>query len=198
MARVFLAEAGQCRPLECCAHACARLRILFLFFTANYTPERLLACVLINWRCIVRPQNYTPIVRQPFHRRCQPPAVSFLAKCFVAAALHRRAVMGGGVFLGEGGHTGSAVFVCASLSQNQAGQGAETRRHLVRATRQVVRTAGHFASPRQYALAGIYLLWSFLGAFHAVSLGGYGESRTFEASGRLPVQHCRHVRNNCS
>lgn len=101
-------------------------------------------------------------------------------------------------FLGEGGRTGRAVFVCASLSQDQAGQGAETRLRLVRATRQVVRTAGRFASPRQYALAGIYLLWSFLGAFHAVSLGGYGESRTFEASGRLPVQHCRHVRNNCS
>lgn len=101
-------------------------------------------------------------------------------------------------FLGEGGCTGRAVLVCASLSQDQAGQGAETRLRLVRATRQVVRTAGHFASPRQYALAGIYLLWSFLGAFHAVSLGGYGESRTFEASGRLPVQHCRHVRNNCS
>ena len=97
MVRVFLAEAGQCRPLDFCALARARLRILFLFFTANYTPERLLACVLINWRCIVHPQNYTPIVRQPFHRRCQPSAVPFPAECFVAAALHRRAVMGGGV-----------------------------------------------------------------------------------------------------
>lgn len=194
----FLQRRGSAVPLISIPARARAYIFLFLFFTANYTPERLLACVLINWRCIVHPQNYTPIVRQPFHRRCQPPAVPFPAECFVAAALLRRAVMGGGVFLGEGGCTGRAVLVCASLSQNQAGQGAETRQRLVRATRQVVRTAGHFASPRQYALAGIYLLWSFLGAFHAVSLGGYGESRTFEASGRLPVQHCRHVRNNCS
>ena len=198
MARVFLAEAGQCRPLDFYPRACARLHIFIpVFYCKLYTGE-------VIGLCFNKLAVYSPSTK--LYTNCSPalsPQMSAVRRTLPGGMFRCSRFASSGRdgrwrFLGEGGRTGRAVFVCASLSQNQAGQGAETRRHLVRATRQVVRTAGHFASPRQYALAGIYLLWSFLGAFHAVSLGGYGESRTFEASGRLPVQHCRHVRNNCS
>ena len=45
MARVFLAEAGQCRPLECCAHAYARLRIFIpVFYCKLYIGEVIGLC----------------------------------------------------------------------------------------------------------------------------------------------------------
>lgn len=199
MARAFLAEAGQCRPLECCVHACARLHIFIpVFYCKLYIGE-------VIGLCFNKLAEYSPSTK--LYTNCSPapsPQMSAVRRTLPGGMFRCSRVASSGrdgrwrFFRGRRAYKERCICVCFPVAKSGRAGGAETRQRLVRATRQVVRTAGHFASPRKYALAGIYLLWSFLGAFHAVSLGGYGESRTFEASGRLPVQHCRHVRNNCS
>ena len=121
MVRVFLAEAGQCRPLECCAHACARLHIFIpVFYCKLYTGE-------VIGLCFNKLAVYSPSTK--LYTNCSPalsPQMSAASRILPGEMFRCSRFASSGrdgrwCFLGEGGRTGRAVFVCASLSQNQVG-----------------------------------------------------------------------------
>ena len=64
MARAFLAEAGPCRPLECCVHACARLHIFIpVFYCKLYIGE-------VIGLCFNKLAEYSPSTK--LYTNCSP------------------------------------------------------------------------------------------------------------------------------
>lgn len=118
MARAFLAEAGPCRPLDFCAHACARLHIFIpVFYCKLYIGE-------VIGLCCNKLAVYSPSTK--LYTNCSPalsPQMSAASRTLPGGMFRCSRVASSGrdgrwCFLGEGGRTGRAVFVCFPVAKS--------------------------------------------------------------------------------